>query len=73
MDMEYRPGLLGLGAGAMARLQRSPYQDATALQELLADTGETSRTPSFFEPKLPKGVASQRKLHHMMDVLRPLV
>lgn len=55
------------------RLQRSPYQDASGLQDLFTenDLSETSRrTPSFFEPKLPKGVASQRKLHHMMDVLR---
>lgn len=55
------------------RLQRSPFSDASDFQNLLReDLTETSssRGPSFFEPKLPKGVSSQRKLHHMMDVLR---
>ncbi|CAJ1353870.1 unnamed protein product [Effrenium voratum] len=59
-------------SGLEYRLQRSPYQDASALQELFTEERQESgvRTPSFFEPKLPKGVASQRKLHHMMDMLR---
>eukprot|EP00434_Breviolum_minutum_P019038 symbB.v1.2.016784.t1/scaffold1290.1/size126440/5 len=58
------------------RLQRSPYQDASGFQNLfvddLAGSGDisSSRGPSFFEPKLPKGVSVQRKLHHMVDVLR---
>eukprot|EP00435_Cladocopium_sp_Y103_P056142 s624_g18.t2 len=55
------------------RLQRSPFSDASDFQNLFRkDLTETSssRGPSFFEPKLPKGVSSQRKLHHMMDVLR---
>ncbi|CAE7210561.1 unnamed protein product [Symbiodinium natans] len=56
------------------RLQRSPYDDSSSLDDFFveqaSDNFPDQRLPTFFEPKLPKGVANQRKLHHMMDVLR---
>ncbi|CAE7633578.1 unnamed protein product [Symbiodinium sp. CCMP2456] len=55
------------------RLQRSPYDDSNSLDDFFVDASDSFadlRLPTFFEPKLPKGVANQRKLHHMMDVLR---